>query len=553
MLVCLVAAGCDPDTTGDEKIDPTKTQLYVYNFYGGYGSDWLSAAKKRFEEKHKDDENWEEGKKGVQVIINNQKTSMGDVSSQILSNRDEVYFSEFSYYYTLKGMGVLGDITDVVTEKLTSYGEDRSIEEKLSDEQRDYYGVKEGSETKYYALPHYAGYSGLIYNVELFDEEGYYFAKTPEGTSRDGKFVNEFNTEKSAGPDGVFDTFDDGLPATYEEFFILCDYIKDGGTTPVIWNGDDHIHYLNNLAQALQADYEGVDQSMLNYKLNGSATTLATVSNGSVSINASTTFSESGAHILASQAGKYYGLSFLEKLIKNDKYHNALAFNTAYSHMNAQEDFIYAGHDGQTKPAAMLCDGVWWEMEAAESFKNMVDEKGDGFSKYNRKFAFMPLPRATQAKVDEAAAAEENARYTLYDGIYSLCFMKANVEEWKKPLALDFIQFCNTDESLVEFTTVTNTVKALNYTLNEDEKRQLTNFGRSLVELKEASQIVYPFSTNTLYANNQSFFMTHSQFYSNVSGKEYQWPSLAMHEDNVTAEQYFNGMTKYYKDHWIVK
>ncbi len=551
--VCLTAAGCGGRTPGGEKIDPHKTQLYVYNFAGGYGSDWLTALKTRFEEKHKNDTNWEEGKTGVQVFVSAEKDSISDISSQILNNKEEVYFSEYAYYYTLKSQGVLGDITEAVTDKLTEYDESESIEDKLSREQKEYFGVSEGGGVKYYGVPHYAGYDGIVYNVDLFEKEGYYFAKTPSDNTRDGRFIDRYNTVKSAGPDGVEGTFDDGLPATYEEFFTLLSYIKDGGTTPVIWNGFNYQYYLQRLAQALQVNYEGVDQSMLNYTLRGEAKTLATVEGGNVSISAGEEVNDSTAWKLSKQAGKYYALDFLYQLVTNNNYHNDLAFNPAYSHLDAQEDFINAGEDGKTKPAAMLVDGVWWQSEAGDAFDRMVAVKGENYNEQNRNFAFMPLPKATREKVNETANASADSRYMLYDSIFSLCFMKANVADWKRPLAIDFIKFANTDESLNEFTKITNTVKALNYTVNDETKAQLTPFGKSLVQIKDASQVVYPFSANSVYLNNQSFFQVDSAFRTTVGSKDHQFPAIAMRENNVSAENYFKGMATYYQKNWIVK
>lgn len=552
MLCCSAASACGTEgNEGTEKIDNTRTQIYVYNFYGGFGSDWLSEAKKRFEELHKDDEGWEEGKKGVQVMLNNKKESLMSISSQILGNRDEVYFTEYAYYYTLKAEGVLGDITDVVTGSLSDYGENGTILNKYSDEQKNYYGIEESDGTHYYALPHYSGYSGLIYNKDLFDSEGYYFAKTPSDSTRYGVFVDPYNTEKSAGPDGEYGTEDDGLPATYDEFFLLCDYIKDGGTTPVIWNGFDYKNYLNNLVQALAADYEGVDQSMMNYTFRGTPQNLVkSVDNGVAVTGAGEELTDANGWQLKKQAGNYYALSFLEKLMNNDAYHNTLAFNSSFSHMNAQEDFLYAGNDGQTRPIAMLCDGIWWEAEAKDTFKALTDSKGDKFSKYNRHFGFMPLPHATAQKAEQTAGKPNDEKFTLYDGIYSLCFMKANVAEWKQPLVKDFIRFMYTDASLKEFTKITNTVKALNYTLSEADKAELTPFGRSLVELKDKSRIVYPFSNNSLYVNNQSFFATSQQYRSQIGSNTYEWCSEAIHEKKISAKDYFNGMETYYKDKW---
>lgn len=539
---------------GEEKIDPSRTQIYVYNFNGGYGSEWISSLKKRFEAEYAERDDIEEGKKGVQVMITNKKSTMNEISSQVLSNKEEIYFSEYAYYYTLKADGLLADISEVV-KKPIGFGETATIESKLSKEQTDFYGVEESDGTHYYGLPHYTGYSGLIYNVDLFDDEGYYFAKTPSDSTLEGRFIDKQNTEKSAGPDGVEGSTDDGLPATYEEFFLLCDYISSGGYTPLVWNGFDYKHYLNNLVQALQADYEGVEQSMLNYNqgsgvTDNKATTLATVSGGTVTIDPTPTpITDSNAYELARQAGKYYSLSFLEQVIKNKKYYGDKTFNTAYSHMNAQEDFLYSGHDGVTKPIAMLCDGVWWQMEADSTFKDMVTSYGSDMGKDKRNFGFMPLPKATAAKVQEAKDAADNAKYTLYDGIYSICFMKKNVADWKKPLLEDFLRFAHTDASLREFTTITNTPKAFNYSMGADRDK-LTSFGKSVIDIKEKSQVVYPFSTSKTYVNNSAFFTTHEQFYSKIGNTNRQWCSEMFHESGTNAETYFNGMLAYYRNTW---
>ena len=533
----------DPDNGGDEKIDTSKTQLYVFNFYGGYGSDWLTAAKKRYEELHKDDV-YEEGKKGIQIYINNQKTQVDEMQTQILDNRDEVYFAEYAYYYTLKSAGVLGDITEAVTADLSAYGDasGSTIESKLSEEQKNYYGIEENGSTHYYGIPHYSGYSGLTYNVELFEEKGYYFAKNPAGTNLEDYFVASATEARSAGPDGIEGTDDDGLPATYEEFYKLCTYIAQDGNTPIVWTGANHKDYLNNLMQALVADYEGLDQMMLNYTFNGSATDLGKISNGSfVQDSSATQINEQNGYELSRQAGKYYALKFIETISKNSNYHNDLAFNSSYSHMNAQEDFLYAGNDGQTKPIAMLCDGIWWASEATSTFSDMSQSMGSEYSKKNRNFAFMPLPKAN---------ADASTTSTLFDHIYSICFMKANIADWKKPIALDFIKFVNSDASLVEFTQITDTPKALNYTMTDEQMSEMSPYGRSIIKLKQKSEIVYPYSTATLYKNNQGRFGTHAMYWSTTGGREYQWAPTAYTEDNVTAENYFSGLYSYYVNDW---
>ena len=44
------------DTGITEEVDTARTQLYVSNFNGGYGDEWLKTLKTRFEEFYKDTE-----------------------------------------------------------------------------------------------------------------------------------------------------------------------------------------------------------------------------------------------------------------------------------------------------------------------------------------------------------------------------------------------------------------------------------------------------------------------------------------------------------------
>ncbi len=547
MMCFSLFVGCAPTDPGnEEQIDVTRSQLYVFNFNGGYGSAWLEQAKLRYEELHKDDV-YEPGKKGIQVYINAQKTGVEALSSSIVDGRDEVFFTEYAYYYTLKNRGVLGDMTAAVTADLGAYGDPAgtTIESKLTAEQKNYYGVVEEDGTHYYGIPHYAGYGGLMYNVDMFEQNKYYFTANPLSDDLADQFIYTADEERSAGPDGQTGTYDDGLPATYEQFWQLCEWIAQAGKTPVMWNGANNADYLNYLNRSLAVDYEGLDQMMINYTLEGTAETLGTINqNGEFVFDAQDTVinNETGKE-LTRQAGKYHAIKFMEKLIKysGGKYHNSNGFNTAFSHMDAQDDFIYAAFDGATKEAAMLVEGIWWQSEATQTFEDMTVSYGQEASKKNRNFAIMPLPKATADKVGEGV--------TLYDHIYSMTFIKPGMTGWKQEVALDFIKFLHTDSELVKFTQVTDTPKALTYTMSATEKQSLTSFGRSVVEMKERADIVYPYSTNATYINNQSFFA--DMFMSNVAGLDVQYAAKAFGEsDVITAEDYFKGLYTYRDRNW---
>lgn len=531
---------------GTERVDPNRTQLYVYNYNGGYGSEWILQAKKRFEAKHANDVY--DGKTGVQIIVD---ASKQNISTKI-DGTNEVFFAESAYYYTLKNSGALADITSAVTNNLDD--ENKSIANKMTAKQREFFNV----DGKYYAVPHTNTFAGLTYNKDVFDEKNFYFAAEPLLTDGEVANVEDWFIEKkgddvSNGPDGKPNTDDDGLPATYDEFFILLEYMEQKGVQPITWNGYRYYHYLTWLYQALVADYEGYDQMMLNYTMDGTATDLGTISGGAfVKDSTSTTITENEKNQLARQAGKYYALKFLERLHKaatdqNGNTTNIVGKKSVYSqdymHTNAQEDFVYGKNDGVNKDIGILVEGIWWENEAAPAFRTLVNKThNDKLSAKNRNFKFMPFPNAA-AEITAAKASGEK-KSTMIDQLFSLACVKSGLSAEKQRLAEDFIRFCNTDEELRAFTVCTNTPKALIYELLPADKAEMTSFGRSVWEMKVQSDVVYPYATNSTYMNNMSHFSAFEMYASTVNSTTQTYPIQGI-KGGLSAELYFTGLKTY--------
>ena len=533
---------------GNEQVNDDKLQLYVYNYNGGYGSQWIMNAKQRFEAAHANDE-FSGGKKGVQIMVDANKDN---IETKINSS-NEVYFAESAYYYTLKNQGMLADITSAVTTKLD--GESKSIEEKMEESQKNFFKI----DNKYYAIPHTNTFAGLTYNKDVFDAKNFYFAAEPYLT--DGKvasiedwFIAEKGDAKSNGPDGLPNTDDDGLPSTYDEFFILLEYMNQKNVQPITWNGYRYYHYLTWFFQALVADYEGYDQMMLNYTMDGDATDLGTISGGTfVKDSAPLKITANEKNDLARQAGKYYALKFLEKLeqISVDSSGNTTdivgkkgVYNSSYTHINAQTDFITGSHDGVNKDIGILIEGIWWENEAAPAFQTLVSKTHDqNLAAKNRNFKFMPLPNAN-AEIT-AAKANGTKKNTMIDQLFALACVKSGLSAEKQALAEEFIRFCNTDAELRAFTVCTNTPKALKYTLNDADKEEMTSFGLSVWNMKEKSDVVYPYATNSTYMNNMKHFSAFEMYSSTTQAKGVQTYSIQAFRNGVTAEDYFTGLKTY--------
>ena len=525
--------GCNPDDSDDivVVIDPTKTQLYVANFDGGVGSDWLTKLKKSFEEDYAE-VSFEEGKMGAQLILDTSKANHVDSISTEIYN---VIFAEGVAYNQLAASDKLLDISDIVTETNT---DGKTIESKLTDHQRRALTAVDGN---YYALPHYEYYPGVTYDKAVFNRKQLYMKQGGGWTNASGKL--------SAGPDGKSGTVDDGLPATHEELLALCDQMVKVGVTPFIYTGM-YEGYMDMLLEGLMVSYLGRDQLELAFSFDSSKggtlsgedlvkAEVITGWNGNTPIVEEKTITTQTGYLTSSFAGKYYALEFVEKLVKNkDKYFSE-KINSVLSHMDAQEEYIMS--DLENEPIGMLIEGSFWYNEAQAAFGRSVDAYGEDAE--GRDFAWMPLP----TKVSGSVTEENGGDFYLVDETYSYGLINANIKD--DPvlvnLAKTFLQYAYTDEKLQEFTTTSGCYKGLNYTLTKEQYDGLDNFYKSITDLRgDGTNVVRPISDNKIYLNSElNFkFMHGSSFGSHVNGKEYLVALTAMKSSGISAKDYFEGM-----------
>ncbi len=517
--------------------------LKVFNFNGGYGSEWLSALEKRYEAEKAGKTITIDGKTydGIDVQIDAVKKVMKEMAGTYNFATNHIYFHEDVWYTTyLRNGNTFAEMTEALTTD-NPYEPGTTLESKLSAEQKAYFNV----DGKYYGIPHYAGYVGVNYDIDLFEEKGYYLK---DGYSYNGDtatlaacFTN-VAAEKTAGPDGKKGTDDDGLPATYDEFFMLCGWITQNGDTPITWDNGNRQKYLNWFISSLAASYEGLEQTNLNYTFSGTAKNLVSVANdGTVTKLPETEISSENGYELAKQAGKYYGLTFIEQLAKNDWYYSPAGLTNT----DAQDKFIQG--IGETY-VAMLMDGVWWENEADSTFTS--EELAGMPSRKDRNYGFMPLPAATNEKATERAKALNAGKngYTLLDTHNSLCFIGKGLSEDARKLAIDFIQFAYTDNSLAEFSITTDTTKALKYTMSDADKAKMSAYGRSIINMQERADVVYSFSREKFYQDNEASLADYdAAFRAEVDGNTVSVP-LDSFVGGKSVKTYFDGLYTYRKN-----
>lgn len=520
----LTFTGC---SNGASKEDATKTHLTVMNYDGGIGSDWIKEAAKRFEAKYAD-VSFEEGKKGVVVDITNDKL---DGKNGVTSTNYAVWFSEGNNFNSFISSGQVVDISDIVTGDLSeiSDGEESgTIEAKLTDEQKEAITAVDG---KYYVLPHYEVYTGLVYNVDLFDEYGYYF--TPDGA------MTNVAEEKTVGPDGVKGTDDDGLPSSYEELYTLMDQMVADGVVPFTWTAASE-NYVNDMLAGLNVSYAGKDEFMLNFTFDsektGTKATIIDSFSGDKAVEKEVEITNQNGYLMNRAAGKYYAYELLEKILSSDNYHTKLDKST--SHLDVQEKYILSQLKADESPIAMMIEGSYWYNEASEALKRSVNtykDKAEG-----RKFGWMPLPVQYTGSVTEG----KGQKNTVLESLESFAFINAKFKDdaVTLDLAKKFLQFCYTDEELVEFSVTTGIPKGVQYEIPAEKIAEVDNyFQQDVLNTKMNSDVVYPYSNNPIFVNNQSDFMF--LMHGNVWGASVDGQTFANYyaanKQGVTAKDYF--------------
>ena len=249
--------------TGTEQLDPNRDWIYVGNYNGGLGSAWLQAV---IDEFMAENPTW-----GVWIDNDKDLYNDGTLYDNIATNRQALYFVNGITYQNYVAGGKLAEITDIVTENLP--GEEESIEDKMNDTLRDYYKTGGG---QYYAVPFFDAPFGTVYDVDLFEEEYLYFDEDGRMIcdvdayfDASGNLTQPLDELKSAGPDGdSTTTFDNGLPATYDQWTKLLQTMQSFGITPYIWTGE-YVYYRYRYLASIWADYEGKEAFDLNSSFAG--------------------------------------------------------------------------------------------------------------------------------------------------------------------------------------------------------------------------------------------------------------------------------------------
>ncbi len=615
LTLCCGAAlswvGCKPGDGEDEiVIDDTKTQLYYSNYEAGIGRSWIEKTMQAFEEEFKN-YSFEEGRVGVQVVPYHNRTDSTDGMYENLADSvNNIYFTEGFDYLKFVNGNKFYDITDVMTQGAITgvdangefVREQKTIESKIDPTFLEFLDTQKNGQLSYFAVPYYLGNKGVIFDKDLWNEKSFYFAKNNcpsewivqaktkgditldaavanykadiaanfdvayKMVNANGEHATLGNIGLSAGPDGKYDTFDDGLPATYDEFYALMNLMVGNSLTPIIWTGKNP-GYADMLTLGLWQNDAGVEELKVYYGLEGTMDSLVKigadgkiVKNNGVIQTESKKFDESNqataGYDVQRSMSALYALQFAQKIAENPTWRHEDGYNTSVSHSVVEGKYLRSVEAAKVNKAekriAMLMDGAWWQQEASSVFTSMA-AKDDKYSKANRDFGMLPFPNSTPERLAERIDNDE--KQTVVSQNESYIFINGNLSENSPQLkvAKVFLSYMNSDKCLEIFTRETNMLRPVRTEFSDAQKAGFSKYCRNIIDYLDNSTVVYPYSETPFVLQNRAYINNALGGWNFQSapgdGSTYKYPLTSIGKEGSTvnkAETYFEGMYKFY-------
>lgn len=517
-----------------ENFDATKTQLFVGVMSAGMGTIWSDNVINDFEDFYKD-QSFESGKMGVQVIKDYRKDEFVPTAlrSTMKGYRNAIYFVNQSDYDGYIADDLLVDITDVINEKVYDANGDLSAKtglpasQSIMDTMKDVYVGLHERQGKYYAIPWCESVDGMVYDADLFDENGYYFYKNGQ---LGACWEDVENGDCSPGPDGKMGTTDDGMPATYAQFKTLCTKMaKQDDVIPFTWAGTE---YQRRYAfESIWANYEGYDDYKLNYTFSGTDDQLGEITE------------ENYNTVLAAQEGRLAAIQMFKDIMSN-KWYSDNAFKNSYT--GAQTEYIYSKNTNNR--IAFFMEGGYWEAEGRGTFDNMaITEPDDAYGKRN--FKLFPIPNFVEVDgiTDQTNTSEPEV--LLGGGDNALVFLtkqnSSDNPDVQLRLAKLFLQFANSREQMVHFTRDTGACfRCYDFEVMPQEKAEFTKYTQSVYSYIEDGAVICP---KIDYAQTRkqggSDFSSQWSFKATVGGTTfYNVANVFKNVPNATVEQVFTAL-----------
>lgn len=559
--------------------DSTISEIYVAISDGGFGRIWIDDCADRFEAAVAD-KSYADGKTGAIVTVNQERNALNTIETGgyaiIETGAHRKHISD------PVGSGVFLNIDEWMTEE-NPWNEDRApIDSYIQDATKNMVKV----EGEYWGAPAWEWFGGLCYDVQLFNENGWYIADpyaaqghnvTPEynGTPMGSIYlINDEDSKKSCGRDGVYGTTDDGLPTTLKEFATLCFLILQEGvdvfTLPGKWLYHDQ-YFVSGLWAALSNfeelnasnDFQGKINAIklddngepiptgnslfegvpaeLTPELETEVVKIARTEDSPYYAEVGKNYLEKGNAIYGS-AARYYTAAFFYIMEEYNMYVDADA--GSITHTDSQLNFVFSKtQPNGTKRRAFLIDGTYWYCEALEieTFSS-YEAQNDDTARALEEIQWFSLPASLDTPVEPNEDQTQYNEQALINGGETYWAVSALFEDDAETLAVakDFLQFMVSKKELANHTAYSSNCMMYEYDLTEEQYNSLTAFGKSNFDMHKTAKVVSvaPSADNSAYLQHTSEFSlnchgNNNLYFYNMSGLNNYYSAVKVLADPV--------------------
>ena len=532
LMSCGVVACSAP--SGDEG---NKTVIRVVVSDNAYGKDLLEDQAKRFNSLHENDV-YAEGKQGVKVKI--EMPGEVGIDEGLVNEGYHIIYTGDGYnpVSVAATKGWIANLTDIATSDIEADNE--SIEDKIPDFMR--YRFRQESTTAnvpvgYYGLPAYEAYGGLSYDKDLFERDGYFFAKPDAqvsdedddeiittlfssmvlGDGYDFKFTKDLSL-RSVGPDGLPNTEDDGLPSSLYELIALCENLADNSIYPFAITNDPAF-YINYFVEALYVSLLGYEngKALKDFKSTGvdvvvgySDEDLFPGENGLEGFKKPITqrviIEEEYGYYLSHTVEKYYAFAFMQLAEQNNWYKEVTGAKAT------QYQFLRSIHLSKDK-VGMLIENSYWANESRirKNYEDYEDLYGNKIPLAERETHWMSLPVNIFTSVDGTninetteignVESKKGEPITLYipDGGYVCVNARYGSNTEIMGAIKDWFHFIYSDEELSWILAKGNYGYMLNYDIKDKHTENAPVYTKSFTKLLKTANKVYPYGSSSVY------------------------------------------------------
>ena len=552
------SAGCM--TKQPPKYDESKTTVVkVLAYDAGYGRDFIQKPADKFMEITKDIP-YEENKSGVYVDIDYNPSAYGDAVAMKFGDPDYDIF--MTQGLTLKQLDNsksmlmnLNDLLNATTSNnqfASDYVEEESILERMDEDHKDYFY----NQTATYSVPLFVGSYLMTYDEELMKDKALFIGDN--STDSYIEWVDEYGV-KNPGPDGVYNTYDDGLPQTYAQMATWFTQMNSVySITPLHYSGKQAVH-MTFLMNGFWSNAEGKEGVEMSFDPDGKTVPAGKLITGfgendtPIYNTEPVSITYENANMLLKQKSIYQAVELAKQFSQHPgTWISGSAFAGQESHTDAQSTYLNSKFTSE--PMLLFTDGSFWETEAAGVFEE-GEEYGAG--RMDRQLKILPFPHPDRSVYGADGKTSTTAvRQTIVVDSELQMIVRKDIDPAKLKAVQDFFLYFNSQEGMAITTaysavprpyryevpaeiaalasTYAKSVK--NYLHNENTDMVLRAANNPLFNAKGGgtdyySHYSYPF--NSEYATGWSDYTIVNKFYEQQN---------ALQPNNITPRRWFEGI-----------